>query len=1353
MTALRPHPRIAAIAAASRLAVLGAAASRLAVLGLGAGSLLAGAPVAWAGPAGEAVKAGSAFVARSGDVTSIVQTSPRAVIDWRSFDIGAREDVRFLQPGTSAAILNRVLGDTPSTILGRLTANGQVFLVNGNGVLFGAGARVNVGGLLATTANLSTDNFMAGIYRFDQPGRATASVVNEGSIRVAEGGIAALVGRQVANRGSIVATLGKVALTGGDAFVLDLSGSRLVNLILDPTQLEQVTDTQGRPLIARVDQQGSVLAARVELSADTVSRLLDHVINVQGDVRATAATARGGVISLTGGSSTDLAVGGVLQASGPGGRIEIAGRDVTLAPTAQIDLSGGVALAVTATRDVAVQTGLNTLAAPAAAGHALEITAGRDLSITRSLALNNSPLSLSANAGSISTAPDVVLQAGDQALTLRGHTGVSLGGALLSAGPVSLSSAAGGVSVAGVVAAPGTGDAQPAARLQVQARDAVELAGVRAAQVEVRSTQGEVTARGGIDAEGPVTLEAGGALSIGTAGLRARSPGAAVTLLAGGDVRLDGDVITEGATLTVSSARGAVTARVAAPGGDAAETDAALSAGADPLNSIVRVTAAGTLTLGAVVAARGIELRSAEGDVALQSRLGGATTGYDSYALGYQGGLRPNVGTLSIDAPRGSVELNGLNLDGHADPRATTPALGVRAGRRILSNDMIAVNKGDIELRAGNEAGDGIFLGHSIFSRGWDFTGTDRARGGSGDAADTRLGYSISLSGHALGLFDNNPDLAQLPGFFRVQLSDPAAAPVITDSIGRVLGAEGRLDTANPRTTAVREVNGVKQVVLVATGSPEAAPQNAVLGEAVLMNVARVEISNNTANYTEAGQASRLVPTTTGSPATMSAQFTAIGGIAGAPGRRSLASLTPTLIPLSDTPNNATAAQPAEVSYGRGVGLKLLGFERADDVSTEVWSDAVWFGINSPLTTETNLDSFAYVPLKNGQFEFRFATGAGSPLVLESDDQTGLPCPSKEACAFRLQRQPDGRARIIDLLIDGTPQAQQPDAARRGPWLLPSTDGPFGVGATNPSLGDAMRFVGPVDYSQKGTADGIGISGNLVSADPAQRGPVTVAGTANPSALSPSTVPLNRQAADGTVAVPNAGVAAPGRNFEIGRTLVSTSLSSLFVPPSDMALDAVRGTRVFVFDGTVDSLISSGRSDLGGGQIVPAGAGVPGNNNSSTGFSAVRPGVSGVRTTVSVAPDATRVPPPPADPGFVYVPSLGFDAGVDVARVQPVAGSPPPPASPHPALAAATLELGNRPAAQADLGRSGGTSGAATNVFGREYKLVGAGDSGVCGSADIAAADPRRTPPPAQPGTGPGPAGAAAARPCPPTGR
>lgn len=299
-----------------------------------AAGLVTQGPVA-AAPEGGTVRAGSASIAANGAQTRIDQASTRAIIDWRSFSIGAAENVLFVQPSAQSATLNRVTGSQLSTILGRIDANGQVFLVNPSGIVFGRGAQLNVGALVASTANIANADFMAGRLAFTQPGRADAAVVNEGLITAAEGGLVALVAPSVRNDGLIQARLGRVALGAGDTFALDLYGDGLVSLALERSQA------------ARIEHAGHIEAdgGRVVLvSAATARAALDSVINLSGTVRADTVREQGGRILLLAEGGT-AAVSGTLSAQGgansAGGRVEVLGASVHLGSTAAIDVSGG----------------------------------------------------------------------------------------------------------------------------------------------------------------------------------------------------------------------------------------------------------------------------------------------------------------------------------------------------------------------------------------------------------------------------------------------------------------------------------------------------------------------------------------------------------------------------------------------------------------------------------------------------------------------------------------------------------------------------------------------------------------------------------------------------------------------------------------------------------------------------------------------------------------------------------------------------------------------------------------------------------------------------------------------------
>ena len=289
----------------------------------------------FAGPAGGQVTAGSATITQAGSATTINQTSNRAAIDWTKFSVGANESVRFNQPSASALTLNRVTGTESSAIMGRLSANGQVFILNPNGVLFGAGAQVNVGGLVASTLQINNANFMAGNYKF--AGDATGSVVNHGHITVAPGGTLALMAPVVQNTGTLSAPGGSVLLAGAQAVTLTLqSNGGLVSYTLDAGSAQALVDNGG------LIQAGG---GHVVLTAKGIDALSKAVVNHSGVIEAQTVGSKNGVIELLGDmQSGTVSVSGKLDASAPnadgkggdGGFIDTSAANVKIADTTRV---------------------------------------------------------------------------------------------------------------------------------------------------------------------------------------------------------------------------------------------------------------------------------------------------------------------------------------------------------------------------------------------------------------------------------------------------------------------------------------------------------------------------------------------------------------------------------------------------------------------------------------------------------------------------------------------------------------------------------------------------------------------------------------------------------------------------------------------------------------------------------------------------------------------------------------------------------------------------------------------------------------------------------------------------------
>ncbi|WP_188945369.1 two-partner secretion domain-containing protein, partial [Polymorphobacter multimanifer] len=238
-------------------------------------------------PGGGVVVAGSATISAANAALTINQSSQNAVVNWQSFGIATGESVTFAQPNAQSVTLNRVLGQDPSAIMGQMSANGRVFIVNPNGILFGRNAQVNVGGLVASTLGISDSDFMANRFRFEGSG---GSVRNEGSIN-ADGGVVALMGSQVSNQGTIQAQLGSVALVGGEAVTLDFAGDGLLNVAIERGASQAIVENGG--LIA-------ANGGRVLLTAQAAGQLLKTAVNNTGVIVAQTVANRGGVILLLG---------------------------------------------------------------------------------------------------------------------------------------------------------------------------------------------------------------------------------------------------------------------------------------------------------------------------------------------------------------------------------------------------------------------------------------------------------------------------------------------------------------------------------------------------------------------------------------------------------------------------------------------------------------------------------------------------------------------------------------------------------------------------------------------------------------------------------------------------------------------------------------------------------------------------------------------------------------------------------------------------------------------------------------------------------------------------------------------
>ncbi|QPJ64793.1 MAG: filamentous hemagglutinin N-terminal domain-containing protein [Candidatus Nitrohelix vancouverensis] len=305
--------------------------------------------VSFALPTDPQVQAGSASVNQdTATQMTVSQSSQKAIIDWGSFNIGTSEHVDFqLSHGANGVTLNRVIGDDPSSILGKLTSNGMFMLINRNGIMFGKDAQIDVHSLVATTNDINNSDFLSGNYNFSIAPDIAATVVNRGTLSVAQGGLAALVAPGVINEGVINARLGRVSLAGANTFTLDLYGDQLVNLGIGSEVAQSVFGVDGAKLDSLVKNSGSILAEGgiVRMDVAAAQGIVDNVINMSGIVQAQSATQQNGKIILSGGDNGIVSVSGTLDASGrdsgeTGGDVHILGQYVALMSGTLVDVSG-----------------------------------------------------------------------------------------------------------------------------------------------------------------------------------------------------------------------------------------------------------------------------------------------------------------------------------------------------------------------------------------------------------------------------------------------------------------------------------------------------------------------------------------------------------------------------------------------------------------------------------------------------------------------------------------------------------------------------------------------------------------------------------------------------------------------------------------------------------------------------------------------------------------------------------------------------------------------------------------------------------------------------------------------------
>jgi fibronectin-binding autotransporter adhesin len=294
-------------------------------------------------PTNGVVAAGAAEINSTATKMTINQSTDQVIINWNTFNIGKDAHVQFIQPSVDSSALNRVLSVGASNIFGQLTSNGNVFLINPNGILFGPSSSVDVGSLIATTANISDSNFLNKNYTFTA--EKLSELVNQGQIK---GGSIALIGPSIRNEGYLIASLGDVVLASSDKVSLSFGPNQRISVAVDPSKFG-----------SQIQHTGSISATKgsVIIRADAAQTLVDQTIN--GPSSANAIVSNNGVVRLVSISgsikansvSLDSGILGqsyvngsidVSQNNGKGGDINILGQEVYVDNLSKLNATGAL---------------------------------------------------------------------------------------------------------------------------------------------------------------------------------------------------------------------------------------------------------------------------------------------------------------------------------------------------------------------------------------------------------------------------------------------------------------------------------------------------------------------------------------------------------------------------------------------------------------------------------------------------------------------------------------------------------------------------------------------------------------------------------------------------------------------------------------------------------------------------------------------------------------------------------------------------------------------------------------------------------------------------------------------------
>lgn len=710
------------------------------------------ASLAYAAPGGGQITAGAGSIAQTGSTTTITQQGQRLAIDWQHFGIAANEAVRFNQPNAASIALNRVLGQSPSQIFGSLSANGQVFILNPNGVLFGSSAQVNVGGLLASTMGLSNADFMAGNYRFGNNGNH-ASVVNQGNLTAANGGYIALLAPEARNEGVVTATLGTVLLAAADKVTLNLNNGSLLSYTIDQGALNALAENKQ---LIQAD------GGQVIMTAKAANQLAIAAVNNTGIIEARTLQNRNGTITLLGDlQAGQVNVGGTLDASAPnggdGGFIETSAAHVKVAadagittaapqgktgswlidpPDFTIAVGGGDITGAT----LAFNLG-NTSVTILSSQGTVNLLGNGDIFVNDAVSWNSAN-SLTLSAVRNVTVNSAITNAGAGAINLTAAAAVAVNANLSTLGAIAVTAPTGLTQAVATTITTGTG-------LTVDAGAASTASGVIAGAGGLTKNGAGALTLSGINTYTGATTVNGGTLAISAD----RNLGAVPGVATPGSLTLNGGALQATLSFTLNAKRGIALTGAGgtfdiATGKTLTYSGIGVIAGTGTLTK----TGAGTLTLAGINTYTGATAIDAGTLlIADDTGLGAAPATPTPGHLTFNGGtleIQNILNPITLNANRGITLLAGGGTISPATGNTTTVA-GVIAGSGALTKGL----DGTLELSGVN-----TYTGLTTVS-----AGTLTLTGGAA-IADTGAISLANVAGVTLDLNGSNETIASLTG-------------------------------------------------------------------------------------------------------------------------------------------------------------------------------------------------------------------------------------------------------------------------------------------------------------------------------------------------------------------------------------------------------------------------------------------------------------------------------------------------------------------------------------------------------------------------------------------------------------